>query len=161
MKKLLILASLLLATSVSFAQTSTGFTVIPTVGVTDIRTNPTNSYNRDQHEPNTKLGAEVGYFGSEFGLTATIKSNFNLDREALIGGKLYANIIKVENMSIKGSFETATYVDRRQFRFIPGASLSIPLVSNIDAVFTGTGTFYNHDNWKVYPGGQFGIAFRL
>lgn len=150
MKKLLVLASLMLMSVLGMAQTKQGVYVITTVGVTDVRT-----------DLNGRLGAEVGYFGKTLGLTGTVESNTRLNSEALVGVKGYVNVVTVSNLVVKGAFGASTYakdLKDSQWRFAPEVSVNAPLFPNLDARIATQGYLYSHDNWKVYPGVSFGLA---
>jgi hypothetical protein len=154
MKKIAILASLVLMSLVGFSQTKTGLYVVPFTAVTDVRVEPIKG----------RLGAEVGYFGQVFGLTGTVETNSKLNSEALVGLKGYASVANFENLSLKAAVGASTYakdLKDSEWRFTPELSLSAPLFNNLDARVAGQAHFYTNTNWKVYPGVSFGLAYKL
>lgn len=154
MRKLLVLVAVMIVSLTAMAQTKTGLYVVPTVSTVDVRQNSLVGV----------LNAELGYFGKVFGIAGTVESNYNLDSRALVGLKGYINVARYEHMSLKGAIGAATStkdLKNSQWQFKPEVSLSIPLLSNIDARIAGIGTLYSHDSWRIKPGVAFGLALKL
>jgi len=162
MKKVLVLVAIMVFSFGAFAQS--GLTLIPYVGVSDVRKAPLNQYAGKQSVDNVNLGAEIGYFGEVFGLTGTVQSNWDLNKEALVGLKGYAKVAKIENISISGAVGASTYIkDVKDSRwlFTPQIVFGVPLVDHFQARFSAIGNMYSHDGWRVYPAASFGLAYSL